>query len=162
MFFNFSPEGAKGSSVSYTRLNYHIVFCTKDRRPFILPEVMPRLAEYIGGIIRETEGSMIAANGTEDHIHIATLVSPKLALSDFVRTIKTNSSKWIHQTFPEMLAFAWQDGYSAFTVSHSALAEVAAYIRRQREHHAGMTFQEELRRLLQKHEIECDERYIWA
>ena len=121
---------------------------------------MPRLCQYLGGITREMSGQLIAANGPADHIHLATILSPKSALMDFVRTIKTNTSRWIHQTFPQLQDFAWQDGYSAFTVSHSGIAQVMDYIKKQNEHHQKMSFQDELVSLLKRHEIEYDERYI--
>ena len=75
--------------------------------------------------------------------------------------IKGGSSGWIHETFPGMSRFAWQDGYGAFTVSKSNIPGVTAYIKKQREHHSTMTFQEEYLQLLHKHEIEYDERYLW-
>ena len=79
-----------------------------------------------------------------------------------MRTIKSNSSGWVHKTFSPLRDFAWQDGYAAFTVSRSAKDSVVAYITNQQEHHSRMTFQDELIALLKKHDIEYDERYIWA
>jgi putative transposase len=146
--------------MSYSELGYHIVFATKDRRPSIPAEVMPRLSEYIGGIIREMEGQMLTANGCADHVHVAAIASPKSAPMDFIKTIKCNSSRWLHQTFRDMGGFAWQEGYGLFSVSHSALPDVIGYVRRQQEHHAKMTFREEFIALLKKHGIEYDERYV--
>ena len=80
----------------------------------------------------------------------------------FISKVKSNSSGWIHGTFPELRGFAWQDGYSSFTVSPSVLPRVMQYIRNQREHHRKTTFQEELIGLLKKHGIKYDERYIWS
>ena len=127
----------------------------------IAPERMPRLGEYVGGIIRELGGQMLAANGPADHMHIVTILNQKLALMDVLKTIKANSSGWVHETFPDMQDFAWQDGYAAFTVSHSATEQVVEYVRRQAEHHRKMSFQEELIELLKRHGVEYDERYIW-
>jgi REP element-mobilizing transposase RayT len=84
-----------------------------------------------------------------------------LSPSQVVRNIKTDSSKWIHETFPELAGFHWQDGYAAFSVSHSQLGMVRAYIARQKEHHKKQSFQDELRELLRRHGIEFDERYLW-
>jgi len=148
--------------MSYTNLMYHIVFSTKGRKPMILPEDMPRICQYIGGIIREMSGSMIAANGPADHVHIAALAAAKTAVADFVRTVKTNSSRWIHKTLPGMSAFAWQDGYAAFSVSRSGMSRVVNYVRNQVAQHAKMTFEEELIALLSRHGIRYDERYLWA
>ena len=148
--------------MSYTNLNYHIVFSTKGRRPILKDDVLTRICQYIAGIIHNQEGASLAVNGMPDHIHIATIATPKIAISDFVRTIKSNSSGWVHKTFPPLRDFAWQDGYAAFTVSRSVKDSVVAYIMNQQEHHSRMTFQEELIALLKKHETEYDERYIWA
>jgi len=146
--------------MSYTSLTYHLVFSTKDRRPTISPQLLPRLRQHLGGIIRQMEGQMLAANGPEDHLHIAAVLTQKLAVMDVLRAIKSSSSQWIHETFPDAGGFDWQDGYSAFTVSHSAVGEVVKYVENQQEHHRKMTFQEELRALLKNHGIEYDERYI--
>jgi putative transposase len=146
--------------MSQTDLNYHLVFSTKNRRRIIGPDLMPQLREYIGGIIRNLGGRMQAANGPEDHIHIAAVLSQKLALMDVLQEIKQSSSRWIHRTVGQR-DFAWQDGYAAFTVSHSVLPKVIAYIQGQVKHHKKKTFQEELIEFLKKHEVEYDERYIF-
>jgi len=147
--------------MSYISLKYHLVFSTKDRRPLITPEVLPRLTQYIGGIVRELGGQMLAGNGPPDHFHIATILDQKRALMDVLSAVKANSSGWIHRTFPQLGDFDWQDGYAAFTVSQSGIAQVVRYVEGQQEHHKKMTFQEELVALLKKHEIPFDERYIW-
>jgi len=99
--------------------------------------------------------------GIEDYVHVLLGASPTLAPSKIAQLIKGGSSAWIHDTFPGRKAFAWQDGYGAFTVSRSNVEEVAAYIQGQREHHRRRTFQEEYLALLQKHGIKYDERYVW-
>jgi REP element-mobilizing transposase RayT len=147
--------------MSYICLKYHLVFSTKDRRPLLSAAIMPRLSPYIGGIIREIGGSMLAANGPADHIHVAAVLDQKLPLMEALNIIKANSSKWIHQNFSELADFAWQEGYAAFSVSHSATNQVVGYVQRQLEHHAKMDFQQELRTLLDRHGIEYDERYLW-
>ena len=96
------------------------------------------------------------------HIHIAAILKPAEALSDVVRTIKSRSSGWIHDTWRERTDFGWQDGYSAFSVSKSIVPQVIEYIRSQEEHHRRKTFREELIEFLEKHEIEYDERYLLA
>ena len=146
--------------MSYFNLNVHIVFSTKDRRPWIRGQLAQRLPRYIGGIIRELEGRMLAANGPADHIHIATTLSPKLAVADVLRTIKSNSSKWIHREFAKLRTFAWQDGYATFSVSHSLMPRVVKYVERQQQHHEKLTFREELAALLKRHGIEYDARYL--
>jgi REP element-mobilizing transposase RayT len=122
---------------------------------------MSRLGPYIGGIIRDLGGSLLAPNGPADHIHIATILDQKQPLMEVLGIIKANSSKWIHHTFTELAAFEWQEGYAAFSVSHSATNQVVQYIQRQHEHHAKVGFEQELRALLDRHGIKYDERYLW-
>ena len=146
--------------MSYTQLNYHLVFSTKDRRSWLGPEIMPRLREYLGGIIRNLGGQMLAANGSGDHVHVATVLNQKRPLMEILQELKQSSSKWIHQEFPDLRAFAWQDGYAAFTVSHSGMPQVVEYIAQQVPHHHRQTFVEELIALLERHGVQYDERYI--
>ena len=146
--------------MSYTNLLYHIVFATKARRPFLNGDCLPRLCQYTGGIIRNLDGRLLAVGGHRDHVHLAVSLHPSRALADVVRTVKANSSKWIHETFPGLRDLAWQDGYAAFTVSKSALKEVVRYIETQDDHHRKRSFEDELRALLKKHGIEFDEQYL--
>jgi REP element-mobilizing transposase RayT len=124
-------------------------------------EVTPRIAEYVGGVVRNLKGQLIAANGPADHIHLVAMVHPTLSISEFLGKLKSNSSGWIHDTLPGLADFDWQDGYAAFTVSKSGVPDVVRYVERQEEHHRKMTFQEELIQLLDRHGIEYDPRYIW-
>lgn len=146
---------------TYTKLYYHIVFSIKNRQRFITESIEGELHKYISGIIRGIEGSCIEINGTDDHIHILTILPPKIAISDALRTIKANSSKWLHETYPALAKFAWQDGYSAFSVSTSQVEPIRQYIRDQKNHHRETDFKVELLALLHKHGVEYDERYIW-
>jgi REP element-mobilizing transposase RayT len=146
---------------TYTKLVYHIVFSTKNRHPFISEQVEKELHKYIGGIIRGIEGSCLEINGMPDHVHILAVLPPKIAVSDALRDIKANSSKWMHETKPDLWRFAWQDGYSAFTVSKSQVDAVRKYIIDQKIHHEESDFKTELLGLLDKHEVEFDARYIW-
>lgn len=146
--------------MSFTNLHYHIVFATNDRRPFLSPELLPRICEYISGVVYNHSGTQLIINGMPDHLHLAATLSPTIAISDFVRDIKANASRWIHETYADLRSFGWQDGYSAFTVSRSMKDQVVTYIGHQEEHHKKMTFQEELVALLDRHGIEYDKRYI--
>ena len=112
--------------------------------------------------MREQNGRLLEGGGAPDHVHLAAMASPAVALSRFVATTKSNCTGWIHKTCPDMSSFAWQEGYSAFSVSPSMLPRLKKYIREQKTHHAKMTFQEELIALLEKHGVEYDERYISA
>ena len=146
---------------TYTCLHYHIVFSTKGRNRLITPAIRTRLHEYMGGIVRGAEGRPIQIGGADDHVHLLVTLTQKIAISDFLRALKASSSGWVHDNFPGAAEFKWQIGYAAFTVSHSAIESVKAYIANQEEHHRQMSFQDELRALLKRHEIEFDEKYIW-
>jgi REP element-mobilizing transposase RayT len=96
-----------------------------------------------------------------DHIHLLASISKELPIADAMRVVKTNSSKWMHETFPEYCSFAWQAGYGAFSVSYSNLDSVKKYIANQEEHHRKVGFKEEFIALLKRHDLEFDERYLW-
>ena len=147
---------------TYSALYYHIVFSTKNRQRWLKPDIETRLWEILGGIAHEHRMTAIQIGGFEEHIHALMSFPPALAPSKAVQYLKGLSSKWIHEQFPRFKAFAWQDGFSAFTVSKSHLGRVIDYIRDQHIHHAKLSFDDELRALLHKHEVEFDERYVWG
>jgi REP element-mobilizing transposase RayT len=156
-----SPEGAKEVMAhTLTNLLTHIIFSTKDRRATIGPEIRPGLHAYMGGIIREVDGTALAIGGTGDHVHILASLPPALALADALRLIKANSSRWMHEKAGRRL-FSWQAGYSAFSVSRSNATRVIHYIQQQERHHRRMPFKEELIRFLKVHGLEFNERYLW-
>ena len=158
-----APAGAKGGTVpgTYTQLLLHVVFSTKHREPWITTDISERLYEYIGGIIRGEKGVLYSRGGTADHIHLYVRWRPDGALSDLMRAVKAGSSLWIHQTFPKLGSFAWQEGYGAFSVSKSQEQAVKNYIAKQAQHQAKEDFKSELLRLLRAHGIEFDERYVF-
>lgn len=139
----------------------HIVFSTKGRAPMIQPTWSARLYEYIGGIVGNRRGVLLAAGGMPDHVHLLVSLGRECSLADLLRDIKAGSSKWIHDTFADQASFAWQSGYGAFSVSQSNLDAVRQYIADQERHHATRSYQDELRELLRRHGIEWDERYVW-
>ena len=149
-------------SHSFACLLTHAVFSTKDRAPLIGGECRERLWPYLGGIAREIGGKALIVGGTADHAHLLLSLPPTLCAADAMRDLKANSSKWIHETWPDRRDFAWQVGYAIFSVSESSREAVARYIAEQETHHQKMTFQEEFVALLKKHGVEYDERYIWA
>ncbi len=146
---------------TYSSLSYHLVFSTKNRVNYIKPEIENRVWAYIGGIARKHKMTALQIGGIENHIHALIIAPPTLSPSQIARFLKGESSKWIHEEFLTIKDFAWQDGYGAFTVSKSNIADVIEYIKSQREHHHTKSFQEEYLSLLHKHEIEYDERYLW-
>ena len=148
-------------SHTYTKLLTHIMFSTKNRFPFINEQLRPRLFPYMGGIVRELDGKPILVNGIADHVHLLVALPPRLSLSDVLRTVKTNSSRWVHEEFPSLRKFAWQTGFGAFSVSYGHLERVRNYIANQQEHHRRKTFQEEYLNFLKEQELEYDEKYLW-
>ena len=146
---------------SYTHLLSHLNFSTKDRAPYIDAELMANLHLYLGGIVRELGGDAICIKGPSDHVHMLAGLPGSLAVADAMRVVKTNSSRWVHETWASRRDFAWQTGYAAFSVSRSNADEVRRYIDAQEEHHRKTTFEEELVAFLKRHGIEYDERYIW-
>jgi len=146
---------------TYSQLLLHIVFSTKGRTPWITPELAERLHGYLGGIVRAERGVLYDVGGAEDHVHLYVRWRPDGALSDLMRTVKSRSSKWIHDEFPSLAVFAWQEGYAAFTVSKSQEAAVKKYIAGQAEHHRREDFKSELLRFLKAHGVEFDERYVF-
>jgi REP element-mobilizing transposase RayT len=147
-------------SSSYCNLLYHIVFSTKDREPWMVPSIRPRIHEYLGGAIRGEGGIALIVNGTADHVHVLAKLRQDRAVSKLIGEVKANSSGWISRTFKECRAFAWQEGYGAFTVSESMVAKVHRYIERQEEHHRRVSFLEEFKVILRAHRLPFDERYL--
>ena len=144
--------------MSYTNFLYHIVFGTKGRLPLISNDLKPRLHEYLGGTVRGLGGIAFEINGMNDHIHILAKVPPTVKFSDFMRDLKSNTSKWVNESNTKK--FAWQRRYGAFTVSESQFEIVRNYIRNQESHHKKFDFEREFESLLRANNIEIDE-YIW-
>ena len=139
---------------TFTNHLYHIDFSTKNRKPLITAKMKDELYKYMCGIARNHRGKILRINGVEDHVHLLAKIQPSISVSDFVRLIKANSSKWAAEKFFELGRFSWQDGYSSFTVSESNFDKVANYIAKQEENHKKLSFKEELEKLLEKHGIE--------
>jgi putative transposase len=149
-------------SHTYTYLAMHIVFSTKDRLPMLASETRSKLWAYMSNITANIGGRALAINGMTDHAHLLVLLPPSIAPADAVRALKANSSRWLKVQDSVHRKFAWQSGYASFSVSRSAIDDVARNIETQEEHHKKLTYQNELITLLQRHNIEYDERYIWS
>ncbi|HUP65363.1 MAG TPA: transposase [Thermoanaerobaculia bacterium] len=145
---------------SHVSLYVHVVFSTKDRFPFIHASWRPRLHEYIGGCIRGLSAVPLEVGGVEDHIHFLASLRAIHTTADLIREVKKSSTKWISETTGTP-KFHWQDGYGCFSVCHSHIEPIRAYIRGQEEHHRQRTFQEEYRSLLDEFGISFDEKYLW-
>ncbi len=146
---------------TFTKLTYHVVFSTKYRKPSITDRVRGRLYEYIGGIVRNSNGNLIEIGGIDDHVHLLVNLSPARSVSETIRDIKANSSKWANELAEVVSRFEWQKGYGAFTVSHSQIELVRRYIRNQREHHRKESFQDEYVELLRRHELQFDDDFLF-
>ena len=147
---------------TYTALHYHIIFSTKNREPWLMPDIEQRVWAFIGGIARTHNMTALQVGGVPDHVHALVTAPPRIAPFQIAQFLKGESSKWIHEEFPSMRSFGWQDGYGGFTVSKSNLPDVISYIQNQREHHRKNTFQEEYLDFLHKNDIGYDERYLWG
>lgn len=146
---------------TFTNLLYHVIFSTKDRQGLILPEFRHDLHDYIGGILRNTGGILLAIGGVPDHIHLVLKLGADASVAETLRIIKANSSKWANKRSAKSSRFEWQRGYGAFTVSESQLPAVVDYVQRQEEHHRSRSFQEEFTAFLERHGISFDPKYIW-
>jgi REP element-mobilizing transposase RayT len=146
---------------TYSNLRLHVVFSTKNREPWIQSGLQSRLYPFIGGIVREKSGKLLEIGGMPDHVHLLIGWRTDESISNLLRHIKARSSAWMHETFPQMQCFRWQEGYGVFSVSHSQEAVVAKYIQNQVEHHQVKTFKDEFLALLKAHHIEYDERYVF-
>ena len=146
---------------TFHNIKFHLVFSTKHRESWLSDAIRPRIHDYLGGIIRGERGMVLAVGGVADHVHILFGWRTDESIASLVRNLKANSSKWIHETYPELHQFRWQEGYAIFSVSQSLVGRVQRYIQTQEEHHRRKTFQDELREFLRAHEIEFDERYLW-
>ncbi len=147
---------------SDAQIYLHIVFSTKDRRPFLQDkDLRMRLHDYIGGTCRELDCPSLQVGGVDDHVHILCRFARTITVADLIREIKRESSKWIKDKHPGVAEFQWQAGYGAFSVSPPHVEKLKAYIEDQEQHHRTESFQDELRRLMKLYGIEWDERYVW-
>lgn len=144
---------------TYSQLLLHVVFSTKGRTPWIDNDVAQRLYPYIGGIVRAERGLLYDIGGIEDHVHLYLRWRPDGSISELMRTVKARSTNWLRETYPSLADFAWQEGYSAFSVSKSQEQAVKKYIAGQAAHHKKEDFKSELLRILRAHGIEFEERY---
>lgn len=149
-------------SQSLVQIYLHVVFSTKERRPFLQdPIIRGRMHGYLQGICEKQKSLSIAINGVEDHVHILCRLGKTLDVSALIKALKQSSSIWIKSEFKNQESFHWQNGYGAFSVSPSHVSGLVQYIQNQDEHHRRESFQDEFRRLLKKYGVEYDERYVW-
>lgn len=140
----------------------HLVFSTKERRPFLRDAaVRGELHAYLGGISKQLDCPPLIVGGVEDHVHLLGRLGRTVTQAGWVKELKRVSNGWLKARGREYSDFQWQGGYAGFSVSQSNIEVVTRYIANQEAHHQKMTFQDELRELLRKHHQEWDERYVW-
>ena len=146
---------------TYSQIYIQVVFAVKGRENLIIKQWRDELHKYIVGIIKVKEQKSIIVNGVSDHVHCFIGLKPSMALSDLVRDIKNNSSKFINEKGLVRGKFQWQEGYGAFSYAHSQIEQVYNYILNQEEHHKAKTFREEFVELLTRFEIEHKSGYLF-
>lgn len=147
---------------TFASLHYHVVFSPKNRERWLRADIEEDVWRYLGGICRKHDVKALQIGGVDDHVHLLLGMPPTLALSDMVKRIKGESSKWLSKEKKGMAGFSWQDGYGAFTVGKSQIPDTIRYIQTQREHHQKVPFEDEYRKFLHFHEIEANEKYIFG
>ncbi|MBS1518100.1 MAG: IS200/IS605 family transposase [Bacteroidetes bacterium] len=145
---------------TYTKLHIQLIFAVKYRRALIQKSWKDELYKYITGIIQSEKHKLMIINGVEDHIHILIGYRPHQALSDLLKIIKMRSSTWINERKFTNSRFAWQEGFAAFSYSHSDLKRVIRYIENQEEHHKKKKFTDEYKSLLKAFDVDYDDKYI--
>ncbi|HNR74042.1 MAG TPA: IS200/IS605 family transposase [Cyclobacteriaceae bacterium] len=147
---------------TYTQLYFHVVFAVKGRANLVSSTWREQLYKYITGIITNKNQKLIIINGMPDHVHLLIGMKPDAKLSDLVRDIKANSSKFINEQKFVRSKFEWQTGFGAFTLGHSQLDTIVAYIKNQEEHHKKKSFREEYLDFLERYEIDFKPEYIFG
>ena len=147
---------------SLAKILLHTVFSTKARRAFLRDEPLrEELHRYLGGILTNLDCQPLIIGGVEDHVHLLFALSRTATVADVVKELKRGSSVWLKTKSPALVDFAWQNGYGVFSIGQSQVDAARTYIAGQAEHHRKISFQDELRELLRRYEIEFDERYVW-
>ena len=143
-------------SRTYSSLLFHCVWSTKDRYPWLTDSIDIRVYQYIGGIVKSEGGVLRSIGGMPDHIHVLFSLNPTINTSSLIGTVKKRSTLFLRATDQYLCNFAWQKGFSVFSVSHSVAPIVQNYILKQKQHHEKLAFTDEYFKLLQKHDIVSD------
>ncbi len=146
---------------TFSQIYIQIVFAVRNREALIDIAWEERLFQYITGIVQNKEQKMLAINGVSDHIHFFIGMKPSCCLSDLVREVKKSSNEMINENRLSKFKFHWQEGYGAFSYSHSQIDNVVKYIMNQKEHHKKQTFRDEYIDFLKKFEIQYEEKYLF-
>jgi len=146
---------------TYTKINIHAIFAVKHRQALIPKSFAPELYQYMAGIIKNEKQFPILINGMPDHVHLAFSMKPSISVSDLIRVVKTNSSKWINDQGVLNHEFAWQRGFGAFSYGQSQMGDLIRYIENQENHHKRRTFKEEYLGFLKAFQVEYKEEYLF-
>ena len=146
---------------SLARVHIHLIFSTKNRQRLLDDAVRESLHRYMAVVHQNLGCHADLINSVEDHVHILFQLGRTVAFSQAVEEVKKTSSRWIKTQGQQFAGFAWQAGYGGFAVSKSNVADVREYIEVQREHHRRVSFQDEYRAFIEKHEVTYDERDVW-
>ncbi|PWN07287.1 IS200/IS605 family transposase [Rhodohalobacter mucosus] len=146
---------------TYTQIHIHVICAVKNRQSMIHSSWEDQLYKYITGIVQNQGHKLMQVNGMPDHVHLLIGYRPIQSLSDLMKNVKQDSSRWINHTRLAEGRFAWQEGYGAFSHSKSQVRKVISYIQNQKEHHKKKSFREEYLEFLKKWDVEFDERYIF-
>lgn len=146
---------------SLTKLYAHLIFSTKNRKPFVVNEIQERVHAYLATVVRNLDSPYVVVGGVADHVHILFDMGKKHPPVEFVEQVKRESSKFVKTLGPQYHNFYWQRGYAMFSVSPTHLVDAEKYIRNQEEHHRTKSFQDEFRSFLERYNIEYDEQYVW-
>ena len=146
---------------TYTQLYIHIIFAVKGRESLIPKQHKEALHQYVTRIITHKKQTVIRINSMPDHLHILVGIAPDVAVSDLVRDIKANSSKWINEKRWVVGRFEWQTGFAAFSYAHSQLDVVVRYIKNQEAHHSHQTFREEYLAFLKRFDVPYNPKYVF-
>ena len=144
-------------SQTYYKIWIHLVWSTKDRQPLLKKAFRQRVFQHIQEKAEAESVWMDTINGVEDHVHSLISLNPKYAISDVVNKLKGESSHWINSEDFLRVKFAWQRGFSAFSVSESGVDRVRKYIQNQETHHRKQAFREEVEKLYKLHRIQWEE-----
>ncbi len=146
---------------SLSQVILHIVFSTKDRRPWFDPAIRPRMHAYLATVCRDCDCEAYRVGGATDHVHLAIRLARTVSQADLLEHLKTSTSVWIKKQGEVYAQFHWQRGYGGFSVGWSQLPDLIQYIDIQEAHHRTRTFQEEYRALLKRYNLDFDERFVW-
>lgn len=156
-----SQKSGKQMANTYSQIYVQVVFAVYGRESLIQKEWKTELYKYISGIVRNKGQKLLAVNGVEDHIHILLNIKPNITLSDLVRDLKANSSRFVNEKRYVRGKFMWQEGFGAFSYSISQLDDVIGYIGRQEKHHRENSFTDEYLEYLDRFNVDFDKKYVF-